>query len=81
MQVRPRVHAELRAWTDRARKIPSPGLREQALSSIAAKAFHCEGGGVYSLLAGDHSREAVRFIVAYQTMSDYLDNLCDRGFP
>jgi tetraprenyl-beta-curcumene synthase len=23
--------------------------------------------------------DAIRFIVAYQTMSDYLDNLCDRS--
>ncbi|MCJ7832101.1 MAG: tetraprenyl-beta-curcumene synthase family protein [Actinobacteria bacterium] len=79
MQVRPQVHEELRHWTDRARKIPSPELREQALASIATKAFHCEGGGIYGLLAGSRTREAVRFIVAYQTISDYLDNLCDRG--
>jgi tetraprenyl-beta-curcumene synthase len=78
-QMRPQVHEELRHWTDRARKIPSPDLREQALASVATKAFHCEGGGIYSLLAGEREREAVRFIVAYQTISDYLDNLCDRG--
>jgi len=78
-QVRPQVHEELRQWTDLARKIPSPDLREQALASIATKAFHCEGGGIYGLLAGDRSREAIRFIVAYQTISDYLDNLCDRS--
>ncbi len=79
IQVRPQVHEELRHWTARARKIVSPDLREQALASISAKAFHCEGGGIYSLLAGDRSRDVVRFIVAYQTISDYLDNLCDRG--
>jgi tetraprenyl-beta-curcumene synthase len=79
LQVRPQVHEHLRHWTAQAREIPSPELQEQALASIAAKTFHCEGGGVYSLLAGDRSREALRFIVAYQTISDYLDNLCDRG--
>lgn len=79
LQVRPQVHQHLRHWSAEARRIPSPELRRQALASIAAKTFHCEGAGVYSLLAGEHSREALRFIVAYQTISDYLDNLCDRG--
>lgn len=79
LQVRPCVHAHLRHWTERARAIPSAELRRQALASIADKTFHCEGGGIYSLLAGERHREAVRFIVAYQTISDYLDNLCDRS--
>src|SRR5450756_2764080 len=79
LQVRPQVHEHLQHWIDQARKIPSPKLQEKPLESIAAKTFHCEGGGIYSLLAGDRYREAIRFIVAYQTISDYLDNLCDRG--
>jgi tetraprenyl-beta-curcumene synthase len=63
----------------RAAGIPDPELRKQALASIAAKTFHCEGGSIYGLLAGDQYPEAIRFIVAYQTISDYLDNLCDRS--
>src|SRR5664280_3456501 len=78
LQVLPQVHEHLRHWTDLARVIPSPELRKQALASIADKTFHCEGGGIYGLLAGDRLREAVRFIVAYQTISDSLDTLCDR---
>jgi tetraprenyl-beta-curcumene synthase len=79
LQVRPLVHENLQRWIMMARKIPDPELQKQALASIAGKAFHCEGGGIYSLLAGDRYREAIRFIVAYQTISDYLDNLCDRS--
>ena len=79
LQVRPQVHEHLQHWIGRARQIPDPELQKQALASIAGKAFHCEGGGIYGLLAGDHHREAIRFIVAYQTISDYLDNLCDRS--
>ncbi|HEY5528081.1 MAG TPA: tetraprenyl-beta-curcumene synthase family protein [Thermoleophilia bacterium] len=79
LQVRPQVHEHLQHWVGQARKIPSPELQKQALASIAGKTFHCEGGGIYGLLAGDRYREAIRFIVAYQTISDYLDNLCDRG--
>ena len=32
-----------------------------------------------ALLANEHREECIRFIVAYQTISDYLDNLCDRS--
>lgn len=75
----PRVHRWLDFWADRARAIPDDELRRQALMSIEKKTFHCEGGGIYSVLAGSHRDEAIRFIVAYQTISDYLDNLCDRS--
>jgi len=75
----PRVRRHLDHWKRRAAAIPDPELRRQALASIETKTFHCEGGALYALLAGDHRGEAVRFIVAYQTISDYLDNLCDRS--
>lgn len=78
-RVLPEVETHLHGWRARADKIPSPDLRAQALASIATKAFHCAGGGTYALLAGSRWREALRFIVAYQTISDYLDNLCDRS--
>jgi len=77
--VLPTVHRSLRAWQEQARGIPDPELRRQALMSIETKTFHCEGGAIYGLLAGDMRDEAIRFIVAYQTISDYLDNLCDRS--
>lgn len=75
----PTVHAFLNEWRELAAKIPNEELRSQALMSIDSKTFHCEGGAVYALLGGGNFREAVRFIVAYQTISDYLDNLCDRS--
>ncbi len=75
----PVVYEELEHWKMRASDIPDEELRKQALASIETKAFHCEGGGILSLLAGVDFREAVKFIVAYQTISDYLDNLCDRS--
>ncbi|NMA90856.1 MAG: tetraprenyl-beta-curcumene synthase family protein [Amphibacillus sp.] len=75
----PAVNEELHYWQTRAEKIPNPNLRKQALQSIEAKAFHARGGGIYAMLAKDKWREAITFIVAYQTISDYLDNLCDRS--
>lgn len=79
LKVQPLTHFYLRQWEERALRIPDPELRKQALASIATKAFHCEGGALYGLLAGVHYKEAIAFIVAYQTISDYLDNLCDRS--
>lgn len=78
-QILPTVNRFLGGWKEKANKIPDPELRRQALMSIEAKTFHCEGGGIYTLLAGEHARETMRFIIAYQTISDYLDNLCDRS--
>ncbi|MFD1020567.1 tetraprenyl-beta-curcumene synthase family protein [Thalassobacillus hwangdonensis] len=75
----PKVKKELNGWRERAEAIPDKELRKQALASIDSKTFHCEGGSIYALLAQDQWQDAVRFIVAYQTISDYLDNLCDRS--
>jgi tetraprenyl-beta-curcumene synthase len=78
-QVLPRVHFYLSQWKEKANRIPNPELRKQALASIETKTFHCEGGSIYGLLAGKEIDNVIRFIVAYQTISDYLDNLCDRS--
>ena len=78
-KVFPIVHRELDDWKKKAEAIPNTELREQALASIEHKVFHCEGGGIMGLTALGSLEEAVRFIVAYQTISDYLDNLCDRS--
>ncbi len=75
----PAVQKQLHKWKKFAMIIPDPDLREQALSSIENKDFHCEGGSILALLAEEHKEEAITFIVAYQTISDYLDNLCDRS--
>lgn len=75
----PAVDQELAFWQKRANQIPNHELRTQALASIESKRFHCLGGAVYALLAGYNWKDSIRFIVAYQTISDYLDNLCDRS--
>ncbi|NEU31051.1 tetraprenyl-beta-curcumene synthase family protein [bacterium LRH843] len=78
-EVIPDTHQFLNEWREKAGGIPNYELREQALASIKDKTFHCEGGAVYGLLARKERRDIIRFIVAYQTISDYLDNLCDRS--
>ncbi|MGG3466429.1 tetraprenyl-beta-curcumene synthase family protein [Neobacillus pocheonensis] len=78
-KILPAVHAELAYWKSRAEKIPNPELKMQALASIEHKTFHCEGGSILALTAVGQYKKAIKFIVAYQTISDYLDNLCDRS--
>ena len=78
-QVQPDVHRYLDQWKQMAETIPNAELQRKALMSIETKTFHCEGGAIYALLAGNHYHEVLRFIIAYQTISDYLDNLCDRS--
>jgi tetraprenyl-beta-curcumene synthase len=79
-KVLPSIHRQLTYWKQKAEAIPNPELRKQALASITSKQFHCEGGGIYALLVNKEKVDKViTFIVAYQTISDYLDNLCDRS--
>ncbi|QHW30597.1 tetraprenyl-beta-curcumene synthase family protein [Paenibacillus rhizovicinus] len=77
--VLPEVRAELARLRVIAERIPDHELRVQALASMTSKQFHCEGGGIYA--AGNLKRRhlLVPLIVCLQTISDYLDNLCDRS--
>ncbi|MEW9671004.1 tetraprenyl-beta-curcumene synthase family protein [Ammoniphilus sp. 3BR4] len=78
-QIFPQVRVELKKWHDRALLIPDAELRKQALDSIQNKTFHCEGGCVYAAANLSMKDTLIPLIVAYQTISDYLDNLCDRS--
>ncbi|MCY0879485.1 MAG: tetraprenyl-beta-curcumene synthase family protein [Firmicutes bacterium] len=77
--VRPTVAEALTFWRAVARHIPHPELRAQALSSLATKHFHCEGGAIYGIPSRDPDGRLIRFIIPYQTLCDYLDTVTDRG--
>jgi len=80
LQSFPGVSRELKNWEKAAGRCPDTQLREQALSSIKLKKFHCQGGSVFAAWAPTAYRgNLIRAIVALQTISDYLDNLCDRA--
>ncbi|HHV62762.1 MAG TPA: tetraprenyl-beta-curcumene synthase family protein [Firmicutes bacterium] len=79
-RVFPAVSAELSRWTAKLEACADPELRAQALSSIRLKRFHAQGGSMYALLhpvSPRARRRVINLIVAFQTISDYLDNLCD----
>ncbi|WHX50855.1 tetraprenyl-beta-curcumene synthase family protein [Paenibacillus woosongensis] len=75
----PDVRQELNGWRKEAGLIPDPELRRQALASIETKEFHCQGGAVYAAANLPKRHILIPLIVAFQTISDYLDNLCDRS--
>ncbi|WP_409347134.1 tetraprenyl-beta-curcumene synthase family protein [Paenibacillus sp. MBLB4367] len=77
--VLPEVNDSLQGWRDMASRIPDEELRKQALDSIASKKFHCQGGAVYAAASLSDRHVLIPLIVAFQTISDYLDNLCDRS--
>lgn len=76
--VLPVTRQEIHFWTAKADVIPDHLLREQALSSLQHKRFHADGGSVYAAVNLLYTKPLVRLIIALQTISDYLDNLCDR---
>lgn len=76
----PKVEKELKNWEARARACPAEKLKELALASLKLKKFHCQGGSVFvSQSPSPHRADLLRAITALQTISDYLDNLCDRA--
>ncbi|MHB1127793.1 MAG: tetraprenyl-beta-curcumene synthase family protein [Bacillota bacterium] len=77
--VLPRVKREMDRWQQKARQCPDPELSRQALASLRLKRFHAQGGSVYATYNPRYLGSLTAMIVAFQTISDYLDNLCDRA--
>ncbi len=75
----PEVKIQLGDWREAADQIPDSELRKQAIDSMTDKQFHCEGGAVYAVANLTQRHVLIPLIVAFQTISDYLDNLCDRS--
>ncbi|MDO9534689.1 MAG: tetraprenyl-beta-curcumene synthase family protein [Bacillota bacterium] len=72
------VERELDVWRKMMGNTPLSPMQIQALNSIRSKRFHCQGGAVYALLNIKARNNLLPLIVSFQTISDYLDNLCDR---
>ncbi len=75
----PRVSWELERWDRQLELCPDKPLFIQAAESKRRKRFHSQGGSFFALYNPYFSSQLVAVIVALQTISDYLDNLCDRG--
>lgn len=70
----PKVRLHLKEYKKIACGCKSHELKKQATLSIEKKDFHCLGGSVYAV----GCKKILPFITSFQTISDYLDNLCDR---
>lgn len=79
--VLPQVSRELSRWQQQLTVSADWPLLQQALASLSKKRFHAQGGSFYALYNFNpvYMKTQVSLIVALQTISDYLDNLCDRG--
>lgn len=75
----PLVKQELKRWKNEALACEDPALSLQAINSISSKDFHCYGGAVFAIAGAQQEKHLIKLIVAYQTICDYLDNLCDRN--
>lgn len=79
-RIYPGMRRELGKWEAMARKCPDEKLKKLALASLKLKRFHCQGGGVFAAWVPRQYREPLlKAIISLQTISDYLDNLCDRA--
>jgi tetraprenyl-beta-curcumene synthase len=77
--VLPQVSREIRRWDRQLDDCGDWMLLKQAMSSLKHKRFHAQGGCFYALYSPQYSKQMISLVVALQTISDYLDNLCDRG--
>ncbi|QDI90896.1 tetraprenyl-beta-curcumene synthase family protein [Salicibibacter halophilus] len=75
----PKAHKQLEFWKNEGQKIRDKEIREQAVWTVSDKTFHCEGGSILALLAGDNQDPYIQFMVGYQSICDYLDTLCDKN--
>jgi tetraprenyl-beta-curcumene synthase len=79
LEVFPAARAAQRELLSRARHIPDPLLREDALISHTQKGSNSEGLAALAVLAPRERRAALaRSLVAYQLMLDYLDCVSER---
>lgn len=71
---------EIRSWRARAQEIPDPALRRIALRAHREKRGNLEGAAAFAAFAPPAGRRAaVRAVIAYQTMFDYLDDLSEEA--
>lgn len=75
----PHARLELEGIRSLARSIRDEALRDEALSSIDAKAYHVAGGCILAtFLPAPKARAYVELVAPLESIYDYLDNLCDR---
>jgi tetraprenyl-beta-curcumene synthase len=73
------VRSEMRHWRALAAQIPDPVLRADALGSLADKRYYVDGAALFWILPSRRVDELLGLLVAFQTISNYLDYASERG--
>jgi tetraprenyl-beta-curcumene synthase len=80
LAIQPRARRELGHWRKVAAAIPDPVLRDQALSTHREESLNSEGAVVFAtLVPRTHRSSAIRLMVAFEVMYDYLDTLSEQA--
>ena len=78
----PLARRELRRWRARAEAIPDPTLRDIAWRTLAQEGLNAEGAALFAMLAPvARRRAAIRLLVTFQVMYDYLDAVTEKPTP
>lgn len=79
LSVYPYARRELRGWRRRAAEIPARSLRHHALAAHRTKRGNPEGAATFAtLVSAGQRRTAVRALVAFQAIYDYVDCLSEQ---
>lgn len=80
LKIYPAVRRERERWLERARAIPEPVLRQDALCTIEEKWGHSEGAAAFAVLVPPGRRDAfVRMSIAFELMIDFLDTISEHA--
>lgn len=78
--VKPLAQEELQFLHKKTSLIKDQNLSKLAQWSIETKAFHSLGAAIFSLpLDRGKAKDFIQGIVAFETIADFLDTVCDRG--
>lgn len=70
---------EIAGWRERARNIPDPTLREDALGALSRKRTLIVGAALFVTLPRRRNLRLLRLLVAYEATLEYLDNAHERA--
>ena len=73
------VAREVRLWRARARAIPDPPLRDDALSALTRKRGHTDGAALLWTIPRVRDPSLLRLLVGYEIIWDFLDGVNERG--
>lgn len=69
---------EVRRWRAFAERIPSPQIRDDAISALTRKRGQTDGAALFAILPRERSQPLLRLLVSYQIVWDYLDSVHER---